>query len=129
MSQADKICWTEDAQRAMGVLLVRLARADADYAQTEIARIDRLFARHYDLNPIAAAKLRAECETQEKQASATEDLAMAVQDMMPLEQRVQIITAVWQVSLADGVLRDEEADLVARVAEASGVPRGAIIVE
>lgn len=129
MSHADNIRWTEDAQRAMGVLLVRLARADADYAQTEIARIDRLFARHYDLTPIKAAKLRAECEAQEKQAGPTEDLAKAVQDMMPLAQRVKIITALWQVSLADGVLRDEEADLVTRVAEASGVPRGDIVVE
>ena len=129
MSQADKICWTEDAQRAMGVLLVRLARADADYAQTEIARIDRLFARHYDLNPIKAAKLRAECEGQERQAGATEELAKAVQDMMPLEQRVKIITALWQVSLADGVLREEEADLVSRVADAAGVPRSNIAVE
>ncbi|NDW52682.1 TerB family tellurite resistance protein [Aliiroseovarius sp. PrR006] len=129
MSQADNIRWTEDAQGAMGVLLVRLARADANYAQTEIARIDRLFAHHYDLNPVAAAKLRAECEAQEKQAGPTDDLARAVQGLMPMEQRVRIITALWQVSLADGVLRDEEADLVTRVAEASGVPRGDIVVE
>lgn len=129
MSQDDQIPWTEDAQHAMGVLLVRLARADADYAQAEIARIDRLFARHYDLSPIKAAKLRAECEVQEKQAGATEDLAKSVQNMMPLEQRIKIITALWQVSLADGVLRDEEADLVARVAEAAGVPRSDITVE
>lgn len=129
MSQADQTFWTEDAQHAMGVLLVRLARADADYAQTEIARIDRLFARHYDMNPIEAAKLRATCEEQEKQAGATEDLAKAVQVMMPLAQRVKIITALWQVSLADGVLREEEADLVGRVADAAGVPRSDITVE
>ncbi|SMR71202.1 Uncharacterized conserved protein, tellurite resistance protein B (TerB) family [Aliiroseovarius halocynthiae] len=129
MPHADQTSWTKDAQRAMGVLLVRLARADADYAQTEIARIDRLFARHYDLNPIEAAKLRAECEVQEKSAGSTEDLARTVQDTMPIEQRIKIITALWQVSLADGVLRDEEADLVARVADAAGVPRSDIVVE
>lgn len=120
--------WTKDAQRAMGVLLVRLARADADYALAEIARIDRLFARHYGLNPIDAAKLRAECEQLEKAAGSTDMLANLVQATMPLAQRVKVITALWQVSLADGVLRDEEADLVTRVADATGVPRSDIAV-
>lgn len=129
MSHADQIRWTKDAQHAMGVLLVRLARADAHYAQAEIARIDRLFARHYGLSAIDAAKLRAECEAQEKQAGTTEDLALDVRAMMPLEQRTKIITALWQVSLADGVLHDEEADLVARVADAAGVPRNDIVTE
>ncbi|MCK0142332.1 TerB family tellurite resistance protein [Aliiroseovarius sp. F20344] len=121
--------WTEDAQRTMGVLLVRLARADADYALAEIARIDRLFTRHYGLKPIDAAKLRAECEQHEIDAGSTEGLAKLVQGTMPLEQRVKVITALWQVSLADGVLRDEEADLVTRVADATGVPRSEITVK
>lgn len=121
--------WTKDAQRNMGVLLVRLARADADYALIEIARINRLFSSHYGLSPIDAAKLRAECEQHEIDAGSTEELAKLVQDTMPLEQRVKVITALWQVSLADGVLRNEEADLVTRVADATGVPRSEITVE
>lgn len=115
--------WTKDAQQAMGVLLVRLAKADAHYAQAEIARIDRLFARHYDMNPIEAAQLRATCETLEKTADETDALAEQVRNLMSLDQRTSIVTALWQVSLADGVVRNEEADLVARVAEAADVTR------
>ncbi|WP_432447985.1 TerB family tellurite resistance protein [Aliiroseovarius marinus] len=115
--------WTKDAQQAMGVLLVRLAKADAHYAQAEIARIDRLFARHYDMNPIEAAQLRATCETLEKTAGETDALAGQVRNLMTLDQRTSIVTALWQVSLADGVVRNEEADLVARVAEAADVPK------
>ena len=113
--------WTEDAQHAMGVLLVRLAKADEDYARAEIARIDLLFARHYGMNPIEAARLRAECERQERTAAPTQDVAQTVKNLLPLELRTAIITALWQVSLADGILRDEEAALVERVAQATGV--------
>ena len=51
-----------DARLALGALLVRLARADGDYAADEIAQIDALLAARFALSDDAAKALRAECE-------------------------------------------------------------------
>lgn len=57
-----------DAQLALAALLVRIARSDGDYADDEIARIDRILARRHGLSPFEAAKLRVEAETLEAEA-------------------------------------------------------------
>ncbi len=55
-----------DARLALGALLVRLARADGDYAAVEIARIDAILAKRYGLTD--PAPLRAQCEVLESEA-------------------------------------------------------------
>jgi uncharacterized tellurite resistance protein B-like protein len=47
-----------DAQRALGALLVRAAKADKTYLLSEIHEIDHLLADLYALNPVKAARLR-----------------------------------------------------------------------
>ena len=49
-----------DEKLALGALMVRVAMSDHDYRVDEISRIDRLLSRLYGLNPVEAAKMRAE---------------------------------------------------------------------
>jgi uncharacterized tellurite resistance protein B-like protein len=97
-----------DAQLALGALLVRVALADKIYSAAEIRQIDDILAKSYDLKPIEAARLRATCEKLEKDAPGTEEFARLIRQEVPYADRLQIVAALWDVVLADGVRDDAE---------------------
>lgn len=110
-----------DARLALAALLVRIARADGDYAATEIAHIDHLLAHRYDLQPADAAALRVEAEQLEAEAPDTVRFTRAIKDAVAYEDRVGVIEALWYVVLADGQRDEEEDALVRMVAPLLGV--------
>ncbi|MDA5093971.1 TerB family tellurite resistance protein [Aliiroseovarius sp. KMU-50] len=110
-----------DGRIAMGVLLIRLAKADRDYAVEEIAMIDRLFARHGGFNPVEAAKARATCEKLEREAPETSILTELVREGVDTQKRIEMLSALWGVSRADGVVRDEETSFIKHVTQELGL--------
>ena len=103
-----------DARLALAALLVRLARADEHYEESERLRIDRVVASRYGLSYFEAAKIRAEAEVLEAEAPDTVRFTRALKDAVPHEDRVSLIEAMWQVALADEA-RDEREDALIRV--------------
>ncbi|RVV99081.1 TerB family tellurite resistance protein [Mesobaculum littorinae] len=103
-----------DASLAMAALLVRIARSDGSYETDERSRIDRILARRYAMSPFEASKLRGEAETLEAEAPDTVRFTRAIKDAVPYEDREQVIEALWEIVLADGV-RDEEEDALLRL--------------
>jgi len=110
-----------DAQFAIAALLVRLAKADDHYAFEEIAEIDRIVARTWELNPVAAMKLRAQAERIEADAPDTLVLTELVQAHTPYDQRTALYGALWDVSLADRKLHDTERHFLDGVGAALGI--------
>ncbi|GHG90554.1 tellurite resistance TerB family protein [Pseudodonghicola xiamenensis] len=110
-----------DARLALTALLVRVARADDDYAETERDRIDRIVAARYGLSPFEVAHLRREAEELEKQAPDTVRFTRAIKEAVPYEARRAVIEAAWSVALADGSRDDEEDALLRLVANLLGV--------
>ena len=110
-----------DAQFAIAALLVRVAKADAYYAYEEIAEIDRIIARTWDLDPVAAMKLRARAERIEAEAPETAELARLVQAHTPHDQRVALYAALWDVSLAGRALHDDERRFLDGITAALGI--------
>ncbi len=102
----------EDARRALGALLVRVAKSDGRYAAEEIGRIDKILARRYDLNVVEAAKLRAECEAIETEAPDTVRFTKTIKEVVAYEEREAVIESLWDVVLADGIRAAEEEALV-----------------
>ena len=92
-----------DAQHALGALLVRAAKVDKAYLFEEIEHIDELLEHRYKLNPVQAAKLRAECEKLELMMPDTAELAAVLHDAISYEEREQTVLALWEVVFADGV--------------------------
>ena len=92
----------DEARLALAALLVRLARADGDYATIEIERIDRILTLRYGLSPFESAALRAEAETLEAAAPDTVRFTRAIKDAVPHDARLSVIEAMWSVVLADG---------------------------
>jgi len=110
-----------DARLALAALLVRIARADGQYDQDEIDRIDRILSTRHALGPDAARALRTEAEVLETEAPDTVRFTKAIKEVVPYEDREGVIEALWQVVLADGVRDTEEDALLRLVAPMLGV--------
>lgn len=110
-----------DAQLAMAALLVRIARSDGDYAEAEIARIDKILATRHNLSPFEAAKMRGDAEALEAQAPDTVRFTRAIKDGVVYEERIEVIEALWGVVLADGVRDPEENSLLRLTSNLLGV--------
>ncbi|MBV7397084.1 TerB family tellurite resistance protein [Mameliella sediminis] len=103
-----------DARLALTALLVRVARSDGTFDDSERDRIDRILAARYGLSPFESARLRSEGEALEAEAPDTVRFTRAIKDAVPYDDRIGVIEALWQVVLADGV-RDAEEDALLRL--------------
>lgn len=110
-----------DAEMAVAALLVRIARTDNRYQAKERARIDALLGRRGRLKAADAADLRAAAEMLEAEAPDTVRFTRAVKERVPLEQRIDVISALWEVALADGASSPEEDAAVRLAASLLGV--------
>lgn len=111
----------DDARLALTALLVRIARSDDDYADTEMARIDRISADRYGLSPFEAAALRANAEDLEAEAPDTVRFTRAIKEAVPYDHRLGVVQALWSVALADGERNEEEDSLIRLVVSLLGI--------
>jgi len=110
-----------DAQLALATLLVRIARTDGLYAAEEVERIDRVLMHRYGLDPFAAARLRSEAEAVEREAPDTVRFTRALKEATALEDRADLLTALWSVALVDGLREAHEDRLMRLVANLLGL--------
>ncbi|GKY88641.1 TerB family tellurite resistance protein [Sinisalibacter aestuarii] len=110
-----------DVRLAMAALLVRMAKADEHYAFEEIAEIDTILARAHGLNPVEAAKLRADAERIEAAGPDTADFIAEVQGHTPYEDRAALFGALWDVGLADRALQPQEEAFLTGLGAALGL--------
>jgi len=111
----------DDARLALTALLVRIARADGSYLDSEVARIDRVSAHRYGLSPAEAAALRGKAEALESEAPDTVRFTRAIKDAVAFEDRASVIEALWELALADGERDEEEDALIRMVANFLGI--------
>lgn len=103
-----------DARLALAALLVRVAKSDGLYAAEEVERIEKILMQHHRIGPFEAARLRTEAEDLESQAPDTVRFTRALKAAVPLEDRAQLMQALWAVALADGQ-RDADEDQMLRL--------------
>lgn len=110
-----------DAKHALGALLVRTAKIDKAYLFEEVEQIDQLLAAMHDLNPVEAARMRAQCEKLEQDIPATTDLASILRSAVSQSDREAAVKALWRVVFADGVETEEEDEILHKIEETLGV--------
>lgn len=110
-----------DARLALAALLVRIARTDGLYAAEEVERIDRVLALRHGLDPFAAAKLRVQAEEVEADAPDTVRFTRALKEAVPVDERSDLMTALWSVALADGLREAHEDQLLRLVSNLLGL--------
>lgn len=97
------------ASLAFAALLVRVARADGVYSDEERAGIEAILARRHALSAAEAADLRQEGEALEASAADSVRFTRILKDAVPLDVRVGIVEALWEIALADGSRGNDEA--------------------
>ncbi len=108
-----------DARLALGALLVRLGRADGHFDAAEREQVKAILSKRYGLADASA--LLADCETLESEAPDTVRFTRAIKEAVAYEDRLNVIVAMWQVVLADGVRDAQENSLMRMVAPMLGV--------
>ncbi|MGR3376834.1 tellurite resistance TerB family protein [Salipiger abyssi] len=112
-----------DAAHAMGALLVKVAMADNAYLFEEVEQIDRILAEGFGLKPLAAAKMRAECERLAFESPGIEDMAERIREGVDYAHRRAAAEALWKVARADGIGDEVETALVTLIEERLGLNR------
>jgi uncharacterized tellurite resistance protein B-like protein len=105
----------------MGALLVRAAKADKTYLVEEIAKIDKILAERHNINPIEAAKMRAECELLEKAMPLTDNISAVLEHAISTDEKEATLSALWRVVYADGINHDEEDQLLHEIEAVLGI--------
>lgn len=121
LAPAPAILPDEDARLALTALLVRLARSDNSYDDTERDRIDRILRNRFTLDRGSAQILREQGEGLEAAAPDTVRFTRAIKDAVPYEARSGVVEALWQVALADGERSADEDALIRLAANLLGV--------
>lgn len=103
-----------DARLALAALMVRVARSDNIYDDTEVWHITRIIMTRYGLSQSEAEALRTDAEVLESEAPDTVRFTRAIKDAVPYDERLAVIEALWQVALSDGV-RDASEDALLRL--------------
>ncbi|MDS9468172.1 TerB family tellurite resistance protein [Paracoccus sp. MBLB3053] len=112
---------SEDGEVAIAALLVRIARADDRYSEIEKRRIEMVLARRRGLDHNEAAERRAAAEMIEAEAPDTVRFTRSIKDRVEIEDRRNIIAALWEVAYADGSRSAEEESMIRLIAGLLGV--------
>jgi uncharacterized tellurite resistance protein B-like protein len=110
-----------NAQLALGALLVRVALANRQYLASEVAQIDRILSATFNLKPLDAAKLRAECEALERHAPGTPEFTEILRQEVPYSERLALGGAMWSVAMADGHRDNDEEQQLLTIETALGL--------
>ena len=104
-------------QLALAALLVEMARADFDESADEHHEIKRLLAGHFELSEAEAADLLKKAAGAMDEAVCLFDLTPALHDSLDYEQKLALVTLLWQVALSDERLDKYEQYLMRKVGD------------
>ena len=99
----------------MAALLVAAAKADGVYEPAEAAVIADILARHYALDAAGAEALLNEGELSFAEAADLVRFTRAIKRVVPHEERIAVIEAIWEVAFADGDSDHTESALVRKL--------------
>ena len=111
----------DDCRLALTALMIRVAKADHDFAPEEQARILEILQTRYDLGAGAADKIFAEATELEEKTGDHVRLTRLIKDTVPYEDRTKVVEALWDIALADGARTDEENAFLRLVVSLIGV--------
>lgn len=115
-AQTDNRTETENIQLAVAGLLIEAAASDEDFDAAEYDTIGKILSRHFDIDAALAAKLIDDAKIDQENSDHILHLTRSIKDNFELEDRIEIMEMLWEVSYADGVIDRYESNLIRRVA-------------
>ncbi len=117
----------EQLDLAVAVLLVEMARADYDLAETEQAAIIDQLAAGFGLDESDAVALTEQARKRAEHSVSLHEFTRAVHDGMDYDEKLRVVEMLWRVALADSNLDKYEDYLIAKLGELLYVSRGDVI--
>ena len=107
---------------AAAALLVEMARADFDEAETELERARELLAERYGLEPQAAADLLTAAQGESDRSVSLFRFTHLINQHLDMQEKVGLMGMLWDVAYADGRLDKHEDALMHKLADLMYVP-------
>lgn len=111
-----------DVHLAAAALLVEAARADFTEATVEITKLTQLLTTALKLEPTEVRELVTAAQERVEDATSLYEFTRVINESCNLEQKLQLISAMWAVAYADGDLDKYEEHLIRNVADLLYVP-------
>jgi uncharacterized tellurite resistance protein B-like protein len=120
-----------DAERALQVavaaLLMEVAAADTGITGEERERIERIIGELHDVPAETAREIRAKAETQADHATSLYPFTRLITSECSMEDRIEIVSRLWEITFLDGEVHAHEEHLVRKVADLLYVPHSQFI--
>jgi len=106
----------DELRHAAAVILVEAALVDGFASPDELAEVQALIEKRFDLPGDAAAELITQARAVAESATDYERFTRVIKERFDSEERIGMMQMLWQVLLADGVLDAYEDSLARRIA-------------
>lgn len=126
-SQEQPLDHEQAVRTATVALLVEVARADFGVDDAEREVILQIIERHYAVTADEARLIADEAESHADDATCLHPLTRLITSQCSLEERVEIVRLLWEISFADGHVDKHEEHLVRKVADLLYVPHNRFI--
>ena len=107
---------------ATAALLMEMSRADFTRRPEELALVEQLVRREFDLTEAETRELAQLAEAEAREAVSLYQFTGLINEHFSPEEKVRVVEMLWQVAYADRVLDKYEESLVRKVAELLYVP-------
>jgi uncharacterized tellurite resistance protein B-like protein len=114
-------------QLATVALLTEVARADYGVSDEERETILRIIERYYSVSASRAVEIADAAENHAKDMTSLYPLTRLITRECSIEERVEIVRLLWEVTFSDGRVDKHEEHLVRKVADLLYVPHNQFI--
>ena len=112
---------------ATAVLMIDVARADHVFDESEFDHVLKLVEIHFGLEPEQAAQLVIEASDKAEDLIDVHEFTKLLHDYLTEDEKVQIVSLLWQIAYADGRLDKYEDSLVLKISDLLYVSRGRVM--
>jgi uncharacterized tellurite resistance protein B-like protein len=121
----------QDAEHALQVataaLLMEVAAADAEISVAEYEQIKRIVEEIYAVSPNEAREICRVAEQQADHVTSLFPFTRLITSECSLEDRIEIVHRLWEITFLDGKVHAHEEHLVRKVADLLYVPHSQFI--
>ncbi len=107
----------EDRLRAAAVLLLELARADAEHHPAELATLRAGLASEFAVPEATLDALLADADAQAKASVSLFDFVQTLNRAMSQDEKRALLDLLWRVAYADGKIESNEEHLLRRLSD------------